>query len=105
MGIYKNLVGLWNDTVSSYFDGGVYPEDQSVIIRCEDFLFRFHEVMNELASWGLPERPELEGERPDPLEDRAKGHLECRNRGDAMKFYGNSSNWKSDFSQEQLATV
>eukprot|EP00439_Symbiodinium_sp_Y106_P065059 s960_g10.t1 len=46
---YENALHLWNDTVRSYMDDQVYPADQAVIVRCEDFLFSFHDVMAALA--------------------------------------------------------
>jgi len=104
--IYPNAVGLWNDLSRSYFDDEVYPPGGSVIIRCEDFLFRFHAVMDELAGLGLPERPDLEGGAPpDPNSDRAKGHMECRTRDQALGFYADPANRTSEFLTEELAIV
>ena len=59
--------------------------------------------MDELAALGLQERQD--GPRPEPNSDRAKGHLECRTRGDALDFYGDSANWKSGFLSEELAVA
>lgn len=101
--IYPNAVGMWNDVIRSYFDESVYPPDQTIIVRSEDFLFHFHEVMDELAGCWLQEKEK--GCRPEPLAERAKGHIECRSRDDALSFYGNLANWKSDFSPEELSTV
>ena len=40
----------WNDTMHSYLDDSVYPPHQTVIVRCEDFLFShlagFFECLN-----------------------------------------------------------
>ncbi|CAE7227886.1 unnamed protein product [Symbiodinium pilosum] len=90
---YENALQLWNDTVRSYMDDGVYPADQAVIVRCEDFLFSFHEVMTTLGQLGQLE--ELSASVPEPIEERAKGHKECRTRGEALDFYGNPKNLKA----------
>jgi len=100
---YPNAIQLWNDTVRSYFDDAVYPADRSVVVRSEDFLFRFHEVMDELANCGL--REHQKGDRPEPLADRAKGHLECRTRDQALGFYADVRNLQSDFAPSELELV
>jgi len=100
---YPNAVQMWNDVVRSYFDDSVYSPRQAVIVRSEDFLFHFHEVMDELARFGLQDLNR--DDRPEPLADRAKGHYECRTRDQALVFYASNANRTSDFSPEQLATV
>ncbi|CAE8584285.1 unnamed protein product [Polarella glacialis] len=103
--LYSNAVGLWNDTVRSYFDDDVYPPERAAIVRCEDFLFSFHELMDALAlRFGLRQRrPDLAP--PEPLAERAKGHVECRTRGEALHFYAEPRNQRAAFSEEQLAVV
>lgn len=101
--LYPNAALMWNDVVRSYFDDSVYNPQQAVIVRCEDFLFSFHAVMDELAKLGLEELNG--GDRPEPLADRAKGHYECRTRDQALGFYASNANRTSDFSQEQLNVV
>jgi len=101
--IYPNAVAIWNDVVRSYFNDSVYPPSQAVIIRCEDFQFRFHEVMDQLAAFGLSDREK--GEKPDPLADRAKGHYECRTRDQALQFYADRANRTSLFTKEQIGIV
>lgn len=104
--LYGDAVGLWNDTVRSYFDDAIYPPDQAVVVRCEDFLFSFHKVMDGLAAYGLHERCRQGGAcPPEPLRDRAKGHAECRTRDEALRFYRDGANRCSDFTRWELALV
>mmetsp|Transcript_51599 Transcript_51599/g.138047 ORF Transcript_51599/g.138047 Transcript_51599/m.138047 type:complete len:289 (-) Transcript_51599:25-891(-) len=98
--IYPQAIGMWNDAVRSYFDDEVYLPDQSVIIRCEDFLFKFHEVMDHLAAFGL--RDKEPGVKPEPMSDRARNSRACRTREQALRFYADHRNWKSDFGQDEL---
>eukprot|EP00747_Dinoflagellata_sp_TGD_P179114 gnl/TRDRNA2_/TRDRNA2_29339_c0_seq1.p1 gnl/TRDRNA2_/TRDRNA2_29339_c0~~gnl/TRDRNA2_/TRDRNA2_29339_c0_seq1.p1 ORF type:complete len:560 (+),score=72.62 gnl/TRDRNA2_/TRDRNA2_29339_c0_seq1:75-1682(+) len=102
--MYPNAAALWSDYVRSYFDDEVYPPEHCVIVRCEDFLFRFHDVMDALRDFGLEEKQEA-AERPDPLADRAKGHMECRTRDQALDFYAHAENMTSGFSSDELAVV
>ncbi|CAJ1432590.1 unnamed protein product [Effrenium voratum] len=100
--IYENAMDLWNDTVRSYMDDEVYPSDQAVILRSEDFLFSFHEVMTTLGKLGaLKEKSGC----LEPLEERAKGHKECRTRAEALQFYRHPENQKAAFTSDQLALV
>jgi len=101
--VYPNAVVLWNDAIRSYFDDDVYPPEQSVIIRCEDFLFEFHKVMDELAALGLKDREK--GLKPSPSGDRARSSRDCRTREQALRFYGDARNRKSEFQQEELDIV
>lgn len=101
--LYSNAVEIWNDVVRSYLDDAVYPAHQSVIVRSEDFLFKFHKVMDELAAIGLQEKED--GTRPEPNASRAKGHMECRTRDQALDFYAQPENRVSTFLPEELAIV
>ncbi|CAE7378595.1 unnamed protein product [Symbiodinium microadriaticum] len=48
---------------------------------------------------------ELSTSAPEPLEDRAKGHKECRTRGEALDFYGDPKNQKDGLSSKQLKLI
>merc|ERR1712032_351207 len=55
--IYEGgALGVWEATVRSYFDERIYPLRRTAVIRSEDFLFHFDEVMDALASMGLQRR-------------------------------------------------
>ena len=43
--LYENAMDLWNDTMQSYLDDHIYPPSQSVIVRCEDFLFSYAKAL------------------------------------------------------------
>mmetsp|Transcript_138721 Transcript_138721/g.431524 ORF Transcript_138721/g.431524 Transcript_138721/m.431524 type:complete len:207 (-) Transcript_138721:42-662(-) len=48
--IYEDALCLWEAAVRSYFDEGLFPPERTAVVRCEDFLFRFHEVLRALAA-------------------------------------------------------
>eukprot|EP00913_Durusdinium_trenchii_P031827 g29805.t1 len=93
--LYENAMDLWNDTMQSYLDDHIYPPSQSVIVRCEDFLFSYAKVMDALQKLGaLKPRSAADTE---PLKERAKGHKECRTRDEALEFYRQPKNRKGAF--------
>lgn len=55
--IYDNALALWEATVRNYFDEEFFPAWRTAVIRCEDFLFNFEGVMQELHARGLDLRP------------------------------------------------
>ncbi|CAK9067524.1 unnamed protein product [Durusdinium trenchii] len=101
--LYENAMDLWNDTMQSYLDDHIYPPSQSVIVRCEDFLFSYAKVMDALQKLGaLKPRSAADTE---PLKERAKGHKECRTRDEALEFYRQPKNRKGAFTSDQLALI
>ncbi|CAL1155734.1 unnamed protein product [Cladocopium goreaui] len=102
--LYENAMDLWNDTMHSYLDDSVYPPHQTVIVRCEDFLFSFHGVLRALQKLGAL-TPKLPLETAVPLMERAKGHKECRDRDEALQFYSNPKHQKAAFNSDQLALI
>lgn len=91
--IYKDALEVWKATLLSYFDKDVYPEESTVILRCEDFLFRFDEIIQALAMAGLELKAQIE--RPaSPLDTPAKGHMNvrCRDRSEALSYYADENN-------------
>lgn len=79
--LYDDAVGIWEATVRSYFEESIFPVSRTVVVRCEDFLFRFDEVIDALARRGLPLRANAPAERT-PLDDTAKdaSHPDCTDR-------------------------
>lgn len=100
--IYPNAIGLWNDTIRSYLDDEVYPSKHSVLVRFEDFLFNFHDVMDELGNYGFRDR-----DKAKPMQDDEYLHFnrESRTRKQALRYYSDMANWKSNFSPEELETL
>eukprot|EP00434_Breviolum_minutum_P039852 symbB.v1.2.035395.t1/scaffold4755.1/size35387/1 len=103
--LYDNAMDLWNDTMHSYLDDNVYPAHQSVIVRCEDFLFSYREVMEALQKLGALNFLPNVTLASAPLAERAKGHKECRTRDEALDFYSNPKNQKAAFTSDQLTLI
>jgi len=94
---YDDAVALWDATVASYFDEDVYPAERTAVVRCEDFLFSFGEVLRALAARGLP----LRRDAPDrscwaPLEEpvKSRGHPRCTRTGrpELQEYYSDMKN-------------
>eukprot|EP00746_Dinoflagellata_sp_MGD_P067621 gnl/MRDRNA2_/MRDRNA2_27914_c0_seq1.p1 gnl/MRDRNA2_/MRDRNA2_27914_c0~~gnl/MRDRNA2_/MRDRNA2_27914_c0_seq1.p1 ORF type:complete len:630 (-),score=103.07 gnl/MRDRNA2_/MRDRNA2_27914_c0_seq1:11-1900(-) len=102
--LYPNAIAFWSDVVCSYFDDTVYPPERSVIVRCEDFLYRWQDVMDSLAAKGLQKKTEGINSMK-PLEGRAKPHPSVRTREEALQFYRSEKNRVSGFSREQLKRI
>mmetsp|Transcript_62581 Transcript_62581/g.182993 ORF Transcript_62581/g.182993 Transcript_62581/m.182993 type:complete len:483 (-) Transcript_62581:151-1599(-) len=97
--IYPDAVALWSDAMSTYFDDDIYPASASVVVRAEDFLFRFDAVMDELgAAWGLGTP-----ERGTPRQRRTKAG--ARSRDQALDFYSDPANRALGFDEGQLRQV
>merc|ERR1712050_384293 len=93
--VYPSAVELWNDTVRSYFDDDAYAPDTSVVIRCEDLLFRFDEAMDALKARGLP---------PRTADTRLESGSQAA-RMAAQQVHSDFEKLKSDFSSEELGII
>jgi len=88
--LFGDALELWEATVASYFDSDLYDPSRSVVLRSEDFLYRFDDAMAALAARGLPLKPE----RPAaPATGPAKEHRDLRSRSrlEALNFYANKA--------------
>eukprot|EP00415_Alexandrium_ostenfeldii_P004695 UN4695 len=68
--VYSDALAVWEATVGSYFERGVLPRDRMVVLRYEDYVFRFEEAVRTLGRRGL----ELREDHPPfvALPDTAK---------------------------------
>lgn len=97
---YDDAVELWKATMDSYLDEARYPSNRCVLLRYEDFLFRFWEIMVHLAAF-LP--ADIARLKEPPLVDKSKGHgQQVRGRSQALKHYSLSKNRITDFATEHL---
>uniref|UniRef100_A0A7S1S6H0 Uncharacterized protein n=1 Tax=Alexandrium catenella TaxID=2925 RepID=A0A7S1S6H0_ALECA len=102
--VYPDAVALWTAAVRSYFDDEVFPASAAVVVRAEDFLFRFDAVMDELAATWAFAPPESAGaEPPEPREKATKSG--ARSRSQALAYYADPANRDRGFSGAQLGRV
>mmetsp|Transcript_10320 Transcript_10320/g.30283 ORF Transcript_10320/g.30283 Transcript_10320/m.30283 type:complete len:489 (-) Transcript_10320:300-1766(-) len=101
--IYPDASALWSDAVAAYLDESTFPGSPGVVVRSEDFLFRFADVMSELAMTYFSS--DVEG--PTAVEPKCQHSMKsgARSREQALSFYSDSSNRFSGFSHEQLLQV
>ncbi|CAK0790199.1 unnamed protein product, partial [Prorocentrum cordatum] len=99
---HRDALDLWAATVGSYFDDEVYPPESSLIVRSEDFLFRFEDVMDVL---GTIFEPAAAAPPARPIDGRAKGHKESRTRDEALRFYAREENMTAGFDPDLLLAV
>jgi len=104
--IYEGgALGVWEATVRSYFDAGVYPLHRTAVIRSEDFLFRFDEVMGALELLGLSRRLGAGRLEPDATPAKGAQHLGARDRREALAWYSSEENRSTGFSGPQFEQI
>jgi len=92
---YDDAIAVWEATVHSYFDEEVFPLQQTAVIRSEDVLFNFDQVVRGLALRGLPTLRALPRVcRPLEAPAKARGHPMCTRSGlpELQEYYANQSN-------------
>eukprot|EP00747_Dinoflagellata_sp_TGD_P114593 gnl/TRDRNA2_/TRDRNA2_171957_c0_seq2.p1 gnl/TRDRNA2_/TRDRNA2_171957_c0~~gnl/TRDRNA2_/TRDRNA2_171957_c0_seq2.p1 ORF type:complete len:332 (+),score=67.87 gnl/TRDRNA2_/TRDRNA2_171957_c0_seq2:99-1094(+) len=107
--LFKDAIELWEATVGSYFDEAVFPLVQTVVIRCEDFQFRFAEVILSLSRRGLPLKPNVDSRTITPVDVTAKVQRHPagsrRNRSELLAYYADGENRFKGFSSAQVARL
>mmetsp|Transcript_47069 Transcript_47069/g.108766 ORF Transcript_47069/g.108766 Transcript_47069/m.108766 type:complete len:389 (+) Transcript_47069:179-1345(+) len=57
--IYQDALQIWEETVCTYLDKNIWPPDRTVVLRYEDFVFRFEDAMTTIAQrGGFPWKPD-----------------------------------------------
>lgn len=100
---YRDAVELWNNSMCSFLDEGLYPSSRCIILRYEDFLFRFWDVMVHLAAF-LPANGQRLKEPPNASRSKTHGRV-VRGREEALRFYALHKNKYSDFLDETLERI
>lgn len=100
---YDDAVQLWTACMESYLDDELFPNSQCVILRYEDFLFRFWDVMVHLAAF-LPANCQRLKESPTSLRSKTHGR-EVRGREDALMFYSHEHHRVCDFTAAHRARL
>ncbi|CAK0845595.1 unnamed protein product, partial [Prorocentrum cordatum] len=97
---YDGCMELWSASCRSYLDTARFPADRCVLLRYEDFLFRFWEVMVHLSAL-LPARGQRLKEPPNSTRSKTHGR-EVRDRAEALSFYAMDHNRRSELGPEHL---
>jgi len=97
---YRDAVELWSATMSSFLDENLYPSSRCVLVRYEDFLFRFWDVMVHLAAF-LPAVCQRLKEPPNSHRSKTHG-LHVRGREEALKFYAASASRHCEFTPPHI---
>eukprot|EP00747_Dinoflagellata_sp_TGD_P199971 gnl/TRDRNA2_/TRDRNA2_73316_c0_seq2.p1 gnl/TRDRNA2_/TRDRNA2_73316_c0~~gnl/TRDRNA2_/TRDRNA2_73316_c0_seq2.p1 ORF type:complete len:671 (+),score=92.77 gnl/TRDRNA2_/TRDRNA2_73316_c0_seq2:46-2013(+) len=92
---YTDAVALWNASMGSFLDEELYPSSRCVLLRYEDFLFRFWDVMVHLCAF-LPAACQRVKEPPNSSRSKSHGK-EVRGREEALRFYSSGQNRICDF--------
>jgi len=108
--VYPDALALWEATTRAYLDEQVLPAWRTAVVRCEDFMFNFGEVMAALVARGLPQR-DLQAFPCDwePLESTAKDqtHPQCtrRARTELLRYYEDPRNRFASLTPGQSARL
>jgi len=97
---YNSAVELWNSTVYSFLNEDLFPSSRCVVLRYEDFLFRFWDVMVHLSAF-LPAHCQKLKESPNAVRSKSHGR-EVRNRDEALRYYSYLDNRHCDFEEWHL---
>jgi len=97
---YSSAVELWNATVQSFLSEDLFPSNRCVMLRYEDFLFRFWDVMVHLSAF-LPAHCQKLKESPNAVRSKSHGR-EVRNRDEALRYYSYLHNRHCDFEEWHL---
>jgi len=97
---YSSAVELWNATVQSFLNEDLFPSSRCVVLRYEDFLFRFWDVMVHLSAF-LPAHCQKLKESPNAVRSKSHGR-EVRNRDEALRYYSYLDNRRCDFEEWHL---
>lgn len=97
---FEDAVDLWNKTMESFLDDRLFPSHQCVLLKSEDLLFRFNEVLIHLASF-LPTIIDHLKDGPSLRPAKLHGH-EVRGREDALSQYMTEDHRFEDFSEKHL---
>merc|ERR1712150_426908 len=89
--------------MGSFLDETLYPSNRCVLLRYEDFLFRFWDVMVHLSAF-LPVNGQRLKEPPNSNRSKSHGH-EVRGRDEALKFYSLHENRHCDFTPQHFARM
>jgi len=97
---YRDAVELWSVAMRSFLNEALYPKDRCVLLRYEDFLFRFADVMTHLAAFLRLKGGRLK-EPPNASKSKSHGR-EVRGREDALSFYFWSRNRHNFFVRDHF---
>jgi len=97
---YGDAVELWSAAMRSFLDGQLYPTSRCVLLRYEDFLFRFWDVMIHLSAF-LPANCQRLKESPNSSRSKSHGR-EVRGRDEALRFYSSCKNRHGDFTAKHF---
>ena len=101
---YPSTMHLWNTYAKHYQDPGRFPTENTMVIRFEDFLYKFGEVMGRLYAV-LPARPGVPRDMP-PNGTAGKNHgTHCRNRQEAEAYYSVYTNCYSGITPTHMDTI
>lgn len=100
---YPNIMALWNQYTKTYLDDRAFSPQNTVVIRYQDFLYRYREVMTTLSKY-LPRRPGS-SQIYQPFSQRSKSHgIFCRNRDEAIAYYRPENRYLG-FTQNELEKI
>eukprot|EP00930_Biecheleria_cincta_P028108 TRINITY_DN19600_c0_g2_i1.p1 TRINITY_DN19600_c0_g2~~TRINITY_DN19600_c0_g2_i1.p1 ORF type:complete len:648 (-),score=84.95 TRINITY_DN19600_c0_g2_i1:88-1956(-) len=105
---HRDALDVWEATVRAYLDEQIFPVGRTAVIRCEDFLFHFHEILLSLALRGLPLRGNWDAPmQPDssPVKGGGHPHVVRRGRKQALAFYADPKNRFTGLSDDQVQRI
>lgn len=93
----------------SYFDEAIFPVAQTMVVRCEDFLFHFDDVMRALHRRGVFGKLQ-DGSLPECLTPVLVGVAKTarhavNSRASATEFYAKPDNRYIGFTEEQVGRL
>lgn len=97
---YGDALELWSTAMRSFLDEELYPSDRCVLLRYEDFLFNFWDVMLHLAAF-LPAHGQRLKEPPNVRRSKSHGK-DVRGRDEALRFYSLQANRHGEFGEKHL---
>ena len=89
---YDSIIHLWNNCMYSYLNPNKFSTDNTVIIRFEDFLYSFEEIMDRLSHYLIPKPSNIFKSPPINKASKQHGH-KCNTRQEAIICYNESTKY------------
>lgn len=97
---YRDALEFWCTIMESFLDERRFPKNRCVLLRYEDLLFRFWDVMVHMAAF-LPAKEKRLKEPPNSSRSKSHGRA-VRGRDEALRFYAWSEKRLCDFTQSHF---
>merc|ERR1712113_430807 len=103
--LYNDAAAVWESTVASYFKEDGYPKERTAVVRYEDFLFKFADVIQALRRRGLPWREDAPATLT-PIDSTAKDSthpiITRRGRPQLLAEYGDPAKRYRNMTKQQI---